>query len=111
MSTVSVIVPARNERFLGNTVSDLLRNAAESVEILVILDGYWPDPPLPADKRLKILHRGDAQGMRPAINAAVQMSTGQYLMKCDGHTMWPEGYDVQLKADYLADNWILTPRR
>lgn len=49
--------------------------------------------------------------MRAAINAAVQMSTGQYLMKCDAHVMLAEGYDEQLKADYLEDNWILTPRR
>jgi hypothetical protein len=25
--------------------------------------------------------------------------------------MWAEGYDLQLKADYLEDHWILTPRR
>lgn len=107
---VSIIVPARNEPFLLPTLIDLLGHGSD-VEVIAVLDGYWPAQPLPADKRLKVLHRGDALGMRPAINAAVQMSTGQFLMKCDAHTKWPEGYDVQLKADYLEDNWILTPRR
>src|SRR5690348_9367935 len=78
---VSIIVPARNERFLLPTVCDLLAKAQGDIEVLVVLDGYWPDPPLPADPRLKILHRGKAFGMRPAINAAVQMSTGEFLLK------------------------------
>jgi glycosyltransferase involved in cell wall biosynthesis len=106
---VSVLVPARNEPYLAQTVSDLLAKARGPLEVVVILDGYWA--PLPADPRVKILHRGTALGMRPAINAAVQMATGEYLLKCDAHTMWAEGYDVQLTADYAEDNWILVPRR
>ena len=77
----------------------------------MVCDGYWPDPPLPSDPRLRSLHRGDARGMRPAINHAARIATGQYLLKCDAHTKWDEGYDVKLKADYHEDNWILTCRR
>ena len=106
-----MLVPSRNERFLAPTVQDLLAKAAESVEVIVVLDGYWPDPPLPNDPRLKIIHRGTPLGMRAAINAAVQVSTGQYLLKADGHTMWDEGYDLKLKADYAENNWLLIPRR
>lgn len=108
---VSVIVPARNERFLGPTVADILAKARGDIELLVVLDGYWPVPPLPTDKRLKILHRGDARGMRPAINDAARVATGQYLLKCDGHVMFAEGFDEQLKADYASDDWVLIPRR
>jgi len=77
VARVSIIIPARNERFLPQTVADLLAKAQGDVEVIAVLDGYWPDPALPNDPRLKILHRGKALGMRPAINAAVQMATGQ----------------------------------
>jgi hypothetical protein len=37
---------------------------------------------------VKILHFGEAKGMRPAINAAAAIARGEYLLKTDGHTMW-----------------------
>ena len=111
MSRVSVLVPARNEPFLGATVRDLLSKAAGDVEVIVALDGYWPDPPLPNDPRVKVLHHGSAQGMRPCINRAAALATGDYLLKADAHTLWAEGYDAVLAADYHEDNWILIPRR
>jgi glycosyltransferase involved in cell wall biosynthesis len=110
VAKVSVLVPSRNERFLVPTVKDLLSKARGDVEVLVALDGYW-ELGLPADTRLKILHRGTALGMRPAINALAQMATGDYFLKCDAHTMWDEGWDLKLRQDYLEDNWILIPRR
>src|SRR4051812_8750028 len=97
---VSIVIPSRNERFLVPTVRDLLTHAAGAVEIIVIADGYWPDPPLPSDPRLRILHRGQAMGMRAGINAAVAMARGKYLLKCDAHTAWPLGYDDVLVRDY-----------
>lgn len=108
---VSVLVPARNERFLPQTVRDLLAKARGDVEIVAILDGYWPDPALPDDKRLRVLHFGEARGMRNALNTAALIATGEYLLKTDAHCMWDEGFDVKLKSDYREDNWILIPRR
>lgn len=107
---VSIVVPSRNERFLVPTVKDLLAKSRGDCEVIVVLEGYW-EHGLPADPRLKILHHGSPQGMRPSINAAVQMATGEYILKADAHTMWAEGFDVTLKADYHEDNWILIPRR
>lgn len=111
MARVSVLIPARNERFLGATVRDVLSKATGDIEVLAILDGYWPDPPLPADKRLRILHRGQAQGMRPGLNAAAAIATGDYLLKCDAHVMWQPGFDDVLVSDYHDDAWVLVPRR
>ena len=107
---ISIIVPSRNETFLTATIRDLLVKASGPIEIICVLDGYW-NHDLPADPRLKILHVGMARGMRPAINAAAQIATGTHFLKCDGHTMWDEGYDEKLKADYHEDNWVLTCRR
>lgn len=108
---VSVLIPSRNERFLAPTVRDVLAKAAGDVEVIVVLEGYWPDPPLPSDPRLKLLHFGVARGMRAALNAAVQSSTGQYLLKVDAHVMVADGYDAALRRDYAEDNWVLIPRR
>lgn len=108
---VSVIIPSRNERFLGKTVADVLSKARGDCEVLAVLDGYWPDPPLPEDKRLRILHRGTALGMRPAINDAARVATGEYLLKTDAHCMFAEGWDETLKAHHHEGNWFQVPRR
>jgi len=107
---VSVVIPARNERFLQNTIDDLLAKSQGEVEIIAVLDGYWPDPALRDDPRLKIIHRGEAKGMRDAINSAVAVSNGEFILKADAHTMWDEGWDVKLVADCEAD-WVVVPRR
>lgn len=107
---LSIVLPSRNERFLTKTVVDLLKKAQGDIEIIAVLEGYWPDPPLPEDPRVHILHNSVATGMRNAINAGVAMSTGEYIMKLDGHCMVGEGFDVILKADCDRD-WIVVPRR
>jgi glycosyltransferase involved in cell wall biosynthesis len=109
MSKVSIIIPSRNERFLQHTVTDLLSKGSD-IEVIAVLDGYWPDPPLVGDERLKILHRQDAMGMRAAINGAAEIATGEWLMKVDGHCMFGENYDEILQAD-CDDNWVVIPRR
>lgn len=117
---LSIIIPSRNELFLNKTIEDLLDKAAGEIEIIACLDGYWPGetdsktPPLTekilADKRVKFLHRGKSRGMRPGISDCVEVSTGKYLLKADGHTAWQEGYDEVLKAD-CDDDWVVVPRR
>ena len=85
--------------------------ATGEIELLAVLDGYWPDPyDLPDDPRLIILHHGEPKGMRACINAAANIAKGEYLMKADAHCMFAEGFDETLKAD-LDDNWISIPRR
>ncbi|OGM19975.1 hypothetical protein A2714_02840 [Candidatus Woesebacteria bacterium RIFCSPHIGHO2_01_FULL_38_9] len=110
MKDVSIIIPARNEIFLQKTVSDLLTKAEGNIEVIVILDGYWPTPQLIEDTRLKIIHRGKPTGMRAAINAGVAIAKGKYLMKCDAHCMYAQGFDIVLKDD-CEDNWVIVPRR
>lgn len=110
MAKVSVIIPARNERFLQATIDDLLAKAGGEVEIIAVLDGYWPDPPLKEDPRVIVVHRTEAQGMRPAINSAAAIASGTYLMKCDAHCIFAPGYDVALQAA-CDDNWLVVPTR
>jgi glycosyltransferase involved in cell wall biosynthesis len=110
MAKLSLIIPSRNEKFLVPTVESVLRNAVDEIEVIVILDGYWPIPPLPDDPRIVVLHRGTAQGMRPGINAAVMMATGEWLMKLDAHCDVSLAFDTFLKTESDKD-WVVVPRR
>src|SRR5512146_2812041 len=73
---VSVIIPARNEQYLQRTIDDLLSKAKGDVEIIPILDGYWPDPPLTSHPSVHILYRGVSLGLRNAVNSGAQMARG-----------------------------------
>lgn len=110
---VSVIIPSRSPQYLDKTMQDILAKAEGDVEIIVILDGIWPDPFPTPDRRIHYLHQGmqhENYGMRAAINAGVRMSTGEYLMKIDEHCMMDQGWDTKLKAD-CEPNWVVIPRR
>jgi hypothetical protein len=109
MPDVSIIIPSRSEVFLQKTISDLLAKGGD-IEIIAILDGHWPNPPLLPDKRLIQLHRGKVMGMRAGINGAAAIAKGKYLMKVDEHCMFAEGYDEELKKN-CDDNWVVIPRR
>lgn len=110
MARVSVILPARREPYLRPTVVDVLRQARGDVEVIAILDGWWPDPPLPDDPRLKVLHWGSARGLRPGLNAAVEVATGAYIMKLDAHCAVSEGFDVVL-AGSCPDDGLVVPEK
>ena len=107
---VSIIIPSRNEKYLGKTIEDLLTKAVGEIEIIAVLDGYWPEPKIPDNDRLILIHRGSPLGMRPAINAATAIARGRYLMKCDAHCLFAPGFDQILKDDY-EENCIVIPRR
>lgn len=109
MST-SAIIPARNEPYLHQTIRSLLDNSQGDIEIIAVLDGYWPDEALIDDSRVKFIHKGASEGMRPALNSAAAAATGDYLLKSDAHCLFAAGYDVQL-AKECEDNWVVVPRR
>lgn len=107
---VSIVIPARNEQFLQQTIKDLLSKAEGEIEILVALDGYWPNPPIEIDPRVRLIHSGKVRGMRGGINACVAVARGKYILKIDAHCMVDQGYDVKLVAD-CEPNWVVIPRR
>lgn len=105
---VSIVIPSRNEKFLNQTINDLLAKARGEIEIIVIADGYWPEPVV--DSRVHYIHRGVSHGMRNGINSAVAIAKGKYIMKIDAHCMVDEGFDIKLKEN-IEPNWIVIPRR
>lgn len=108
---VSVVIPARNEPFLKQTIFDLLTRAQGEIEIIVNLDGYWPKVEDIVDNpRVIYIHRSQARGMRAGINSGVAIAKGEYILKSDAHCMFDEGFDVKLK-EHMKDNWVVVPRR
>lgn len=109
---LSVIIPSYKDPLLQKTIDSLLwrPGLGSNIEIIPVLDGYWPDPPLRDDPRVRVLHLGKNRGMRGAINAGVAISRGEYIMRMDEHQIVADGYGKILTTD-CRDSWIMTPRR
>jgi len=110
MGKVSIIIASAGELFLQRTVDGLLENCKGDIEILVFLDGRVADPPLKEDPRVRVIGSKKRVGIWEAINTSVALSTGEYIMKVDGHCILDEGFDEKLKA-HCEDNWVCIPRR
>jgi glycosyltransferase involved in cell wall biosynthesis len=37
---LSILIPARNEEFLGQTIQNILDNIEANTEVIAVLDGY-----------------------------------------------------------------------
>jgi len=110
MALLSVLIPSRNCRYVAPTVEDIFKKAAGEIEIIVMLDNYWPNPPIKEDPRLTIVHKNRVGGMRHSLNLAASLAKGKYLMKCDDHCIFGEGFDEILQKD-MEDNWLVNPSR
>lgn len=107
---LSILIPARNEMFLARTIQDILENIEGNTEIIAVLDGYLPDPPLPADPRSTVIYHPESIGQRAAINEAAKLSKAKYVMKCDAHCAFDKGFDVKmLEAIKGHDDWTMVP--
>jgi len=116
--TVSIFIPSRNERFLNETIDDVLRNATGPIEIFPILDGY--DLPVQSglyfqlnrDPRVKYIRIPKVAGLqkRQAVNVAASIAQGEWFMCLDAHCMVGKGFDDILARDCQKD-WVMIPRR
>lgn len=107
---LSVIIPSYKDPYLHKTIDSLLDNAEGEIEIVVVLDAYWPLKMITLDDRIKIVHLGQNVGMRGAINAGVRSSTGEHIMRTDEHCMFSKGFDVEL-VKRCRHNWIVSLKR
>ena len=106
---LSVIIPALNEVYLQKTISNVLENARGELEIIAILDGYWPDPPIEDHPQVRLIHNTVPRGQRHSINDACKIALGKYMMKLDAHCAVSEGFDVILAEDCKYE-WTMVPR-
>lgn len=109
-SLLSVIIPSFRDPLLQKTIDSLLENAEGEIEVIPVLDGYWPEVPLKDDPRVRVLHLGKTRGMRDAINAGVSIARGKFIMRTDEHCIFAKGYDTTL-TESCQPNWIMTARR
>lgn len=107
---LSVVIPSYNDPYLQKTIDSLLTNARAEIEVIPILDGYLPKPPIKRDKRVKPIRFTINRGMRAAINAGLVKARGKFIMKCDSHCIFGPGYDKTL-CNCCQEDWLAIPRR
>lgn len=112
---VSVVIPARTEKFLNRTIQDILNKATGEIEVIPVLDGYGDTPyekitdPRVHYISLPVPYKYERH-KRQAINSAVSISRGEYVMWIDAHCVVAKGFDEVLARD-CKDDWIVVPRR
>lgn len=109
MRLLSVIIPARNELFLGRTVQSVLDAIRGDTEVIAVCDGSWPVDPLQDHPRLTIVHPSEPVGQRAATNMGVSISRAKFVMKLDAHCAVDEGFDLKLTSECDYD-WTMVPR-
>lgn len=107
---LSVLIPARNEEWVSNTVDDILRNRRGRTEIIVGLDGAWAEPGIPDHPDVRIVYVSESRGQRGMTNMLARLSKAKYVAKCDAHVAFDEGFDVKL-MEVLKDHsdWTIAP--
>ena len=109
MARVSIIVPARNERYLVQTVNDIQAKAAGDIEIIVVLDGRTNHAVPQENAKVLLISHAIVQGKSVSINQGAAIAKGKYLMFIDAHCSVCEGFDEILQAE-CEDNWVVIPR-
>lgn len=110
MSLVSVMIPARNEKFLNKTVKMLRKRATGDLEILVMLDGAPPVKPIAAEWDVRVLENEVAQGIGASTWEMAKHARGEYIMKLDAHCLMAPGFDEALK-EHCDENDLVVPAR
>jgi glycosyltransferase involved in cell wall biosynthesis len=108
---LSVLIPARNEIFLGRTIEDVLKRSTANTEVIAVLDGCGVDDqvvPIPEDPRVQIISYPESIGQRAATNQAAKLSNAKYVMKLDAHCSVDRGFDQKLMDDMEPD-WTVIP--
>lgn len=105
----TIIIPTKQEKFLNQTILDIVQKARSDIEIIAVLDGYDPDELISGVNYIR-LPASDSNQMRHAINEAVKQAKYEHIMKIDAHCMLMEGFDTVLERD-CEDDWVMVPRR
>lgn len=119
MDKVSIIVPVFNvEKYLHRTLSSLVGQTYENLEILVIDDGSSDgscriiEDFAQKDTRIRLLRQKENQGVCAARNRGLDAATGEWICFCDGDDWYvPEFVQTMLErakretADYVICNY------
>lgn len=109
---LSILIPARNEEFLGKTIENILENIEGNTEVIAVLDGYDKEIPIiPEATNVRIIKNETPKGQRMATNQACRLSDAKYVMKLDAHCAMDKGFDIKMiKAFDKTDlNCVIIP--
>lgn len=106
---LSVIIPARNEEFLNETINEVLTKSEADTEVIAILDGEWPIKPVQNHPRVTLIYHPESIGQRASVNEGVSLSSATFVMKLDAHCVLDQGFDKKLMAD-IEPTWTVIPR-
>lgn len=107
MPDLSVVILGRCEMFFAKTVENVLQNMRGDSEVIAVIDGPWPDPPIYDHPKLKIIRHTTPVGQRAATNDGFRLSRAKCCMKLDAHCAVSEGFDVALMEDYQRERCII----
>ena len=105
---LSILIPARNEMFIAETVKDLLANKTEKTEIIVGLDGQFADPPIASHPDLTIVYYPKSLGQRAMTNQLCKLSKAKYVAKTDAHCSFDKHFDAKLMS-VMKDHYTILP--
>lgn len=108
---LSILIPARNEEFLKNTIEDIIANSGEKTEVIAVLDGQWADPPIKDHPRVNLIYVNKPIGQRAGTNLACNLSRAKYVMKVDAHCSFDKGFDEKMIDGFkkMGDENIMVP--
>lgn len=108
---LSILIPARQEMFVSNTVADIIKNKRGKTEVVVGLDGAWAEPRIADHPDVRIVHVSESRGQRGMTNTLARLSKAKYVAKCDAHTAYSEGFDVVMMDSFkeTGDNVVMCP--
>ena len=109
---LSIIIPSFHDPLLFKTIESILYNSelGDQLEVIAILDAYWPTVPMIQDPRVRYVHLGKHHGMRDGINAGVRVARGEFIGRSDEHCMFAKGFD-KILTDSCKPNEIVTAVR
>lgn len=109
--TLSILIPARNEMWLARTVQDILEHKSPETEIIIGMDELWSDPPIEDHPDVTVIHTSKALGQRAMTKQCARLAKGKYIMKCDAHCSFAQGFDIEMLKGFekTGDNVVAVP--
>lgn len=101
---LSILIPARQEEFLQNTIDDIFRHAQGDIEVLVAIDN-WDNPPEITVPKGRIIRT--KAGQRGATNRLAELSQARYVMKLDAHCSLSQGFDSKMLEDMNPETTLV----
>lgn len=108
---LSILIPARNEKYLVKTVQDILSKIEDETEVLVGLDGEQPMGTLVELLKLpvKVISEQFSIGQRQMTNKLLSHAKGEYIMKVDAHCSFGKGFDRKM-LEKMDARTIMAPQ-